>query len=188
MTKRIAIFVDGSNFSASCNVVGLRPDYDKIVSMFAKEGHITGQYYFTALPPKEVDTPLRKVTDRLQYHGWRLVTKETKTLVDGDRTFIKGDMDADMIVWAFKVVEYIDELILFSGDGDFRSMVEELQIRSVKVTAVSVLRPDNKSMMADELRRQVDRFIDLETIKGQIDMMSSNKPQATGKFLRGRLT
>jgi uncharacterized LabA/DUF88 family protein len=138
MTKRICIFVDGSNFFASCNVVGLRPDFDKIVSYFSTEGDVVGSYYFTALPPKDQDSPIRKVTDRLQYNGWNLVTKETKTYVNEGSNFTKGNMDSEMIVQAFKMCEFIDHIVLFSGDGDFKSMVEELQVRGVRVTAVSV--------------------------------------------------
>lgn len=181
MTKRIAIFIDGSNFSASCNVVGLRPDYDKIVSLFAKEGDVVGSYYFTALPPKEVNTPLRMVTDRLQYNGWNLVTKETKTYVNSERTFVKGNMDTEIVVQSFRMVEYITDLVLFSGDGDFRSMVEELQSRAVRVTVVSVLERGSNSMIADELRRQVNRFINLKDIMNQISMSESGL-----RFMRGR--
>lgn len=186
MPKRIAIYVDGSNFSASCNIVGLRPDFDKIVSHFSREGDVVGSYYFTALPPREVDSPIRKVTDRLQYNGWNLITKETKSFEKEGRSFMKGDMDGDMIVQAFKMCEFIDHLVLFSGDGDFRSMVEELQVRGVQVTAVSVLTRGNDNMMADELRRQVNRFVDLSELKDKISMSSVQTDKPVLKFLNNR--
>lgn len=172
--KRIAIFVDGSNFSAACNIVGLRPDYDKIVEYFKHEGDVVGCYYFTALPPKNIDAPLRQVVDRLQYNGWSLITKETKTYTIDDRTVVKGNMDIEIVVQAFRMCNHVTDIILFSGDGDFKSMVEEIQSRAVRVTAVSVLSRDrNDNMTADELRRQVSRFIDLNEMKSLITMNSS---------------
>lgn len=178
--KRIAIFVDGSNFAAACNTIGLRPDYAKIVAYFRAEGDVVGCYYFTALPPKEVYSPLRQVVDRLTYNGWRLVTKETKTY----GTFIKGNMDIEIVVQAFRMCEHIDDIILFSGDGDFRSMVEEVQSRGVRVHVVSVLTRDEKNMTSDELRRQVDSFIDLADIKDKITLGAKSGPSLS--FLKNR--
>lgn len=183
-SKRIAIFVDGSNFSAALRQLDFRPDYDKILSHYGKGGTVVGAYYFTALPPNGVETPLRKLTDRLQYHGWNLVTKETKTLKDSlGRQTIKGNMDVEIAVKAWKLADKIDELVLFSGDGDFRSLVEELQNHAVRVTAVSVHRRDSLCMIADELRKQVDVFTDLKELQPHIDASLKEKRL---RFLEGK--
>lgn len=183
--KRIAIFVDGSNLSAAVSKVGFRPDFDKIVSYFAREGEVVGSYYFTALPKE--DNPLRKLTDRLEYNGWRLITKETKTYDNGP---MKGNMDVEIVVQAFRMLEYITDLVLFSGDGDFRSMVEELQNRALRVTAVAHFAKNGDNMTADELRRQVNRFIPLASLRKEIalEIVETREEQRERRlnFLHGK--
>ena len=61
----------------------------------------------------------------------------------------------------------IDEMILFSGDGDFRSLVEAVQRRGVRVTVVSSI-ACQPAMLADELRRQADEFIDIKLLQQSI--------------------
>jgi len=184
MLKRVAIFIDGSNFSAALRQLDFRPDYDKILAYYAMLGNVVGAYYFTALPPSGVETPLRKLTDRLQYHGWNLVTKETKTFKDlAGKSTVKGNMDVEIAVKAWKLADKIDELILFSGDGDFRCLVEELQNHAVRVTAVSVHRRDSLCMIADELRKQVDVFTDLKELQPHIDASTKEKRL---RFLEGK--
>ena len=191
--KQFAVFIDGSNFGSSCNVIsreneGWRPDYHKIRSYFGKRGDVVGCYYFTALPPENEQAHLRKLTDHLQYNGWTLVTKETKSYVDNGVVRLKGNMDTDIVVEAFKMSEYISDLVLFSGDGDFTSMVKELQTRAVRVTAVSILSRDSTSMVADELRRAVSQFIDLRDMAKEIALEREQDVTAKPalKYLRGR--
>jgi uncharacterized LabA/DUF88 family protein len=66
-----------------------------------------------------------------------------------------------------EVAAHIDELVLFSGDGDFRRLVEAVQRRGVRVTVVSTI-SSQPPMIADELRRQADVFIDLVELRARI--------------------
>jgi uncharacterized LabA/DUF88 family protein len=63
--------------------------------------------------------------------------------------------------------EYLDHIVLFSGDGDFRSLVEALQHKGKRVSVVSTL-ATTPPMVADELRRQADQFIDLANLHEEI--------------------
>jgi uncharacterized LabA/DUF88 family protein len=179
--KRIAIFVEGSNFKAACDAVGIRPDYTKMKAYFEKEGEVVGAYYFTALPNRDVESNIRKLVDFLQYNGWTAITKEAKSITTDGVTRYKGNMDVDMVVQAFRMCEYISDLILCSGDGDFCAMAEELQTRAVRVTALSVLRRDATNMTDDRLRKTVSRFINLEDIKNHIRLPD----QSDLSFTRG---
>jgi uncharacterized LabA/DUF88 family protein len=61
----------------------------------------------------------------------------------------------------------IDHMVLFSGDGDFRSLVEAVQRRGVRVTVISTV-STQPPMVADELRRQADEFIDIIRMQDKI--------------------
>jgi hypothetical protein len=76
-------------------------------------------------------------------------------------------MDIELAIDVMEMAAYVEHIVLFSGDGDFRRLVEAIQRRGVRVTVVSTLR-SQPSMIADELRRQADVFIDLEELRGHI--------------------
>jgi uncharacterized LabA/DUF88 family protein len=97
-----------------------------------------------------------------------VVTKPTKEFVDSlGRRKVKGNMDIELAVDAMEMAEHIDHLVLFSGDGDFRSLVEAVQRKGVKVSVISTI-TTQPPMIADELRRQADEFIDLIHLVGRI--------------------
>jgi uncharacterized LabA/DUF88 family protein len=69
-------------------------------------------------------------------------------------------MDIELAVHAIQLAKTLDHIVLFTGDGDFRSLVADLQSRGKRVSVISTLQ-SNPPMVADELRRQADQFIDL---------------------------
>src|SRR6266566_1791882 len=163
MTKRIAIFVDGSNLSASSRAAGFRIDFAKVLKHWQNEGQVQDASYFTALPPKDVPSPLRTLTDWLQYNGWFLITKEVKDHLGADGIFkIKGNMDVEIAVKAMSLSDRITDLVLFSGDGDFRYLIEALQHKGICVTVVSHFSRGDDCQISDDLRRQANVFLDLK--------------------------
>jgi len=66
-----------------------------------------------------------------------------------------------------EMAQYLDHVVLFSGDGDFRRLVEAVQRKGVRVTVVSTVR-SQPPMVADELRRQADLFVELEDLQPDI--------------------
>ena len=76
-------------------------------------------------------------------------------------------MDIELAIDAMELVETVDHFVLFSGDGDFRSLVEALQRKGRKVSVVSTL-SSSPPMVSDDLRRQADHFIDIVTLRGEI--------------------
>jgi uncharacterized LabA/DUF88 family protein len=80
-----------------------------------------------------------------------------------------------------EVAKHIDQMVLFSGDGDFRPLVEAVQRRGVRVTVVSTI-SSQPPMIADELRRQADVFIDLVELRAKIarevvERLASREPR-----------
>lgn len=161
-SKVTSIFIDGSNLYASLKALGLSAiDYKKILSHF--DGTIHKALYFTALPPKEEQSSLRPMVDYLEYNGWGVVQKEWKQFVDPVTKVLKtkGNMDVEMTTLMLELAPYCSDMVLFSGDGDFRFLIETLQRRyGISVTVVSTIKT-RPAMIADELRRQADKFVDL---------------------------
>ncbi|MCK1689601.1 NYN domain-containing protein [Bradyrhizobium sp. 145] len=73
------------------------------------------------------------------------------------------------------LAEHIDQMVLFSGDGDFRFLVEAVQRRGVRVTVISTI-ASQPPMIADELRRQADVFTDLVELRSKFGRDPSERP------------
>ena len=167
--ERIALFIDGSNFHTTIKFLGMEIDYVKFLREFESYGHLIRAYYYTALPDSSEITPLRKLIDFLDYNGFSVVSKDTKEFLDpatGKRR-IKGNMDMELAMDMLKLSDHLDHVYLFSGDGDFCSLLSEVQDKGVKVTVVSSMHT-SPNMVADELRRKADRFLDLEDLRDKL--------------------
>ena len=119
---------------------------------------------------------IRPLIDWLDYNGYSVVTKATKEFVDQTgRRKVKGNMDIELAVDAMEIAGTIDHMVLFSGDGDFRSLVEAVQRKGVRVTVISTI-TTQPPMVADELRRQADVFTDIITLRNKIGRDPSERP------------
>ena len=104
------------------------------------------------------------------------MTKPAKEFVDSTgRRKVKGNMDIELAVAAMEMAQHIDHMVLFSGDGDFRSLVEAVQRKGVRVSVVSTV-STQPSMVADELRRQADEFVDLTSLMPRIGRDPGERP------------
>jgi uncharacterized LabA/DUF88 family protein len=168
--ERIGLFIDGANLYATARALGFDIDYKKLLEFFNDEGCLIRAMYYTALLEDQEYSPIRPLVDWLDYNGYTMVTKPTKEFTDAatGRRKIKGNMDVEIAVDIMEMSKHLDHVVLFSGDGDFRSLVEATQRRGSRVSVVSTIR-SQPSMVADELRRQADVFIDLFDIKTAIE-------------------
>ena len=166
--ERIALFIDGSNLYAAARALGFDIDYKRLLELFSTKGRLMRAYYYTALMEDQEYLPIRPLVDWLDYNGYTMVTKPTKEFTDAaGRRKIKGNMDMELAIDVLEMAEHLDHIVLFSGDGDFRRLVEAVQRRGVRVTVVSTYR-STPPMAADELRRQADIFIELQDIEDEI--------------------
>jgi uncharacterized LabA/DUF88 family protein len=167
-SSKIALFIDGANLYATTKTLGFDIDYRRLLKEFQSRGNLIRAFYYTALVEDQEYSSIRPLVDWLDYNGYRVVTKPTKEFVDSTgRRKVKGNMDIELAIDALELAPYLDHMVLFSGDGDFRSLVEALQRRGVKVTVVSTV-VTQPAMIADELRRQADEFIDLVDLENAI--------------------
>ena len=163
--EKIALFIDGANLYAASKSLGFDIDYRKLLKAFQKRGYLLRAYYYTALIEDQEYSSIRPLLDWLDYNGYTVVTKPAKEFTDAmGRRKIKGNMDIELAVDMMELSDHIDHIVLFSGDGDFRPLVESLQRQGVRVSVVSTIR-SQPPMIADELRRQADNFIELDELR-----------------------
>jgi len=163
-TDKLALFIDGANLYSASKALGFDIDYRKLLDEFGKRGVLIRAYYYTALVEDQDYTPIRPLVDWLDYNGFRLVTKPAREFVDSQgRKRWRGDMDVEIAVDMMEAAAYADHLVLFSGDGDFRRLVEAVQRRGPRVTVISTVK-SQPPMAADDLRRQADSFVDLSDL------------------------
>jgi len=166
--EKFALFIDGANLYAAARALGFDIDYKKLLELFRKKGRLVRALYYTALVEDQEYSPIRPLVDWLDYNGFTMITKPTKEFTDSfGRRKIKGDMDIVLAIDMMEMAPHLDHIVLFSGDGDFRRLVEVVQRKGVKVSVVSTVK-SSPPMVADELRRQADQFIELQDIAKDI--------------------
>jgi uncharacterized LabA/DUF88 family protein len=167
-SNRIAFFIDGANLYATAKALNFNIDYRRLLSDFQKWATLVRAFYYTTVIEDQEYSSIRPLIDWLSYNGYTVVTKATKEFIDasGHRK-VKGSMQIELAVDAMELSEHIDQMVLFSGDGDFRSLVAAMQRRGVRVTVVSTI-ATQPPMIADDLRRQADVFIDLKELQPKI--------------------
>ena len=167
--ERVGVFIDGANLYATARALGFDVDYKRLLSLFADNCRLIRAFYYTALVEDQEYSPIRPLVDWLDYNGYTMVTKPTKEFTDATgRRKVKGNMDIELAIDVLEMAEHLDHIILFSGDGDFRRLVEAVQRKGVRVTVISTIQTQ-PSMVADELRRQADNFVDLASLRGDVE-------------------
>ena len=166
--ERVGLFIDGSNLYAAARSLSFDIDYKRLLNAFASKGRLIRAFYYTALIEDQEYSPIRPLVDWLDYNGYTMVTKPAKEFTDSmGRRKIKGNMDIELAIDVIEMAPVLDHIVLFSGDGDFRRLVEAVQRRGLRVSVVSTVR-SQPPMVADELRRQADNFIELQDLQKEI--------------------
>src|SRR3978361_2404013 len=203
-SNKIALFIDGANLYATAKTLGFDIDYKRLLKEFQSRGTLVRAFYYTAIIEDQEYSSIRPLIDWLDYNGYTVCTKATKEFIDASgRRKVKGNMDIELAVDAMELAEHVDQIVLFSGDGDFRSLVEAVQRRGVRVTVVQLVRllgdgdcrslveavqrrgvrvtvistiSSQPPMIADELRRQADVFTDLVELQPKLGRDPSERP------------
>jgi uncharacterized LabA/DUF88 family protein len=166
--EKMAMFIDGANLYAAAKNLGFDIDYKRLLDWISEQSRLVRAFYYTALMEDQEYSPLRPLIDWLDYNGYTMVTKPAKEFTDHmGRRKVKGNMDIELAIDMMELADHVDHILLFSGDGDFRRLIESVQRKGVRVTVVSTVRTQPQ-MVADELRRQADHFLDLEELSAFI--------------------
>lgn len=167
-SERVALFIDGANLYATSKALGFDIDYKRLLTFFRKRARLIRASYYTALIEDQEYSSIRPLVDWLDYNGYSMVTKPAKEFTDAaGRRKVKGNMDIELTVDAMRLGKNLDHIVLFSGDGDFRYVVAALQEDGKRVSVVSTLQTQ-PAMVADELRRQADQYIDIADLENEI--------------------
>jgi uncharacterized LabA/DUF88 family protein len=174
--EKLALFIDGANLYATSKTLGFDIDYRNLLSVFCGKSYMLRAYYYTALIEDQEYSSIRPLIDWLDYNGYQVVTKPAKEFTDSNgRKKVKGSMDIELAVDAMEIADSVDHIVIFSGDGDLRPLLQSLQRQGKKVSIVSTV-STQPPMVADELRRQADNFIDLNAIKNKIGRPQNERP------------
>jgi uncharacterized LabA/DUF88 family protein len=172
----VALFIDGANLYATAKTLGFDIDYKRLLKEFQSRGTLVRAFYYTAIIEDQEFSSIRPLIDWLDYNGFTVVTKPAKEFDDSEgRRRFKRNMSIELAVDAMELAAHVDEIVLFSGDVDFRSLVEAVQRRGVRVTVISTV-SSHPPMIADELRRQADVFTDLTELQSKLGRAPRRAP------------
>ena len=174
--EKIAVFIDGANLYAASRALGFDIDYRRRLKDFQEMAYLIRAVYYTALAEDQEYSSIRPLIDWLDYNGYKVVTKPLKEFTDAQgRRKVKGNMDIELVVDAMEIADHIDHFVLFSGDGDFRYLVEALQRKGKKVTVASTVKT-KPPMISDDLRRQADHFMELNQLAKDVGRDPAERP------------
>lgn len=181
-TGKLALLIDGSALRSTARALGFDTDYKRLLQHFESRGTLLRAFYYTVVVANQDYSSARPLVDWLDYNGFTVVTRTAKEFVDGEgRRKLKGSVEVDMAVQAMEISRHVDEIVLFSGDGNFRSLVQAVQRLGTRVSVVSSM-ATQPAMAADELRRQADAFVELAELRANICRGAVPEPQ-TNKTL-----
>ena len=176
--ERLALFIDGANLYGTAKALNFDIDYKRLLNLFAAKGQLLRAYYYTALVEEQDYSPIRPLVDWLDYNGFTMVTKPAKEFTDSTgRRRVKGNMDIELAVDMLEMANHVQHVVLFSGDGDFRKLVEATQRKGVRVSVVSTIKTQ-PAMISDDLRRAADNFIDLTDLQAAIARVNHHGAQS----------
>lgn len=163
---KVALFIDGPNLYATAKVLGFDIDHKRLLKEFQDKSTLLRAFYFTPIMEGQEHSSRRSLIDWLNYNGYTVVTAKEFIEIDGRRK-VKGNIGLEITVRAMELAEYLDQIVLFAGDAEFRPLVRALQRRGVRVIIISTISRE-PPMIAAELRRQADIFIDLAEMRSKL--------------------
>jgi uncharacterized LabA/DUF88 family protein len=166
--EKLAVFIDGANLYGAARALEFDIDYKRMLQWAAKQGKLIRAYYYTALVEENEFSPIRPLVDWLDYNGYTMVTKLAREFTDANgRRKVKGNIDVELTTDVMEISQNVDHVMLFTGDGDFKYLVQAVQRRGVRVSVISTVET-HPPMISDELRRVADHFIDLSDLRNEI--------------------
>lgn len=164
---RVAIFIDGSNLFYAAMQLGIEIDYTKLLNRLTAGCRLLRAFFYTGVDP--TNEKQQSFLLWMRRHGYRVITKELIQFPDGSR---KADLDVEIVVDMMALVDYYDTAVLVSGDGDLAYGVNAVSYKGARVEVVSL-----RSMTSDSLIDVADSYIDMNTIKEDVQLSTAKVVQ-----------
>lgn len=175
---RLALFIDGTNLYATARALGFDIDFRKLLAVFQEGGRLLRAFYYTPVFEDQEGSSTRPLIDWLSYNGYNVRTRSVRDFADqSGRRKARSSLSIELAVNAFEIAPHVAEMVLFTGDGDFRTLVEAVQRQGIHVTIVSTIAVQ-PPLIGEELRRQADCFIELADLRSRIARVERPRPSA----------
>ncbi len=176
-SEKVAVFIDGANLYATAKALDFDIDYKKLLQLFKSKAMLVRAYYYTVLIEDQEYSPIRPLVDWLDYNGYTLITKPAKEYTDASgRRRIRNSIDVELAVDVMEIAKSVDHIVLLTGDGGYRRLIEAVQRMGTQVTVISTVSV-SPPLVADEIRRQADNFVDLASLREDISRKHSGAPR-----------
>jgi len=141
--QNVYAFIDSQNLNVGTQKFGWKMDWQKFRKFLADKYGVTKAYMFIGYVPE-----FEPLYEQLHDAGYAIVLKPTfdmtrpvqdpsadeakgaKPKSDEEKKPVKGNIDADLVLWAMKEMSNYDKMVLVSGDGDFYSLVEYMESKN----------------------------------------------------------
>jgi uncharacterized LabA/DUF88 family protein len=135
-TQRVYAFIDSQNLNITINKLGWKIDWRKFRKFLEDKYGVTKAFMFIGYVPE-----FQEMYEFLHDAGYSVVlkptfdmsrprpeeTEEEKKKEPEEKKPVKGNIDAELVLWAMKEISNYDKAVIISGDGDFYCLVEYLQ-------------------------------------------------------------
>lgn len=126
--ERVYAFIDSQNLNVGVQKFGWKMDWRKFRRWLQDEFGVTKAFMFIGYIPEN-----ESLYEQMHEAGYAVVLKPTFDLTKprseedkSDEKPVKGNIDADLVLWVMKEMSNYEKAIIVSGDGDFYSLVEYL--------------------------------------------------------------
>lgn len=154
MSVNVGVFVDVSNLFYSARSMGVEVNYIRLLEHITRSRHLIRASAYTGIDPENGSQ--RRFVDFLSANGYRVVCKDIQKHESGR---IKADLDVEMTLDVYMMSDNFDVLVMVTGDGDFRRLVEVVQQKGVRVEIVGFGTSTSSDLIA-----LADQFTEISTI------------------------
>lgn len=185
-------FIDSQNLNLGTQRMGWKMDWRRFRQYLQEKHNVTHAYMFIGYMSEN-----EALYEYMHELGFLVVLKPTVDVVSNDPKakktdkkeddkIVKGNVDAELVLYAMKEMPSYDKAIIVSGDGDFFSLAEYLEEEG-RLSSIMVPNWQHSSL----LKVFEDKIIRLDQMKRQlayIDRKDRKKKPSTQQKKTSRNT